>query len=82
MLDERIKNRVDAILTARWNKLESRTQKRVTEKASDDWQAFATEIDDLWQNHWTLFGPIPELLSLWIERVEARVGEIEDQLPE
>lgn len=81
-LDAKLVPRIDAILTERWNKLAERTAKKITDKVWEDWTKFAADVDDICQGLWSSYGPVPESLWAWNERLEARANEVEEQLPE
>lgn len=75
--------RIEAMLSKKWSKLQTRAEKKVTDKVFEAWDKFATELDDLCQGSlWSQYGPIPELLWSWSERVQSRANEVEEQIPE
>ena len=83
MLDSRLVPRIESLLSERWNKLEARASRNITEKVWDAWVKYSEELDEICQDQlWSAYGPIPECLRTWNERVRVRAEEIEEQLEE
>ena len=82
-LDAKLVPRIDTILTERWNKLEARVAKKITDKVCEDWHDFTSDLDEFCQGGlWSSYGPIPELIWSWHDKVEKHANEIEEQFPE
>lgn len=82
-LDAKLIARIEAILSARWNKLEARAAKKITDKVCEDWHDFTSDLDEFCQGGmWSSYGPVPELIWSWHGKVEARANAIEDQRPD